>query len=284
MPISIPDLYKYAQLATAGYVDFSGAPNLLSDELRNRAAAQRRIPTSLGNALFPDSGGWQVAGDPRYSVGSHTDTTSGFAATLFQKGNEKVLSIRGTDPQTEGQVYQDLLQADISEIGLLGIAITQTVSLVNLVLRMQATQGVEGVTQFVLHESLTLPNGVSNYVQFTLAGPEFTKYYWLDINANGVGAGGITASDQITVVGHSLGGHLAAMAHRLFPQIFGQAVIFNSARHNPVTSQALTNQFLNLFVPWGFTPAPSFSNVQMFDSEDQAPADDASVVSSMITG
>jgi hypothetical protein len=294
MTISISDLYKFAKLSTAGYVDLSGASNFSSETMQTLASGQGqvpRMPAVLGNQFFVGDG-WQVLNDPRFKPEIHTDTTSGFAATLFQKGGEKILSVRGTDPGTDGQFNQDILEADLKEIGIFGTAISQTVSLVNLVLRMQAEKGSPNVYQFSLSDSLSLPPAVLNYVSYQertdvapgAIGVPQTRYYWLEASMNGVGVGGINAGDKITVVGHSLGGHLAAMATRLFPQLFDQAVVFNSARYDPPTSSALTAKFLNLFSPWGIAPAAGFSNVQMFDSEDQAPGDDSSFVSSLLTG
>ena len=46
--------------------------------------------------------------------------------------------------------------------------------------------------------------------------------------------------DTVTAVGHSLGGHLAALAVRLFPDLFAQAVTFNAPGFDGVISDALT--------------------------------------------
>ena len=97
MPISIQDIYKYAQLATAGYVDLSGATDFnWSLRCANEPLIKGVCQPAFGTNFFPTTGGWQVVGDPRFSPpATHTDPASGFAATLFQRGTEKVLSIRG---------------------------------------------------------------------------------------------------------------------------------------------------------------------------------------------
>jgi hypothetical protein len=66
---------------------------------------------------------------------NHWDNpTTGFAATVVRRasanGDEYVLAIRGTE--TEGdQLRIDLVGADVEEIGFIGMALSQAVSLVN---------------------------------------------------------------------------------------------------------------------------------------------------------
>jgi pimeloyl-ACP methyl ester carboxylesterase len=109
-------------------------------------------------------------------------------------------------------------------------------------------------------------------------------YRWLERTADAVGVGGLSPFDHITVVGHSLGGNVAAMATRLFPALFDQAVVFNSARYNPISSAQKTDELLNLFSYWGLSPTAGFDRVVMYDSESQAPGNDISIVSSLLTG
>src|SRR5204863_4477889 len=111
-----------------------------------------------------------------------------------------------------------------------------------------------------------------------------STYYWLESHFDGVGQGVIGSNESITVVGHSLGGHLAAMAERLFPNLFGQAVIFNSPGYDGPTSSKLTGAFLSLFAAFGATPAAGFSNITSLVSEDSVPGDDRDVVTSGLTG
>ena len=290
MSISLPELYKLSALATASYVDLTGAFGFSPEELRNRANAQDRMPTRLGDQFFlTDS--WRVVSDPRHPPGEDEDgnhnSPSGLAATLFQRGTsgEKILSIRGTEGRDAlfGATFVQDLEADLVEIVGLGIAISQFVDLVNLVLRQRANPGEQNVLQFTLTRGLVPPNFVPNVYAMSL-GSVLPSYYWLEGHTDGVGVGGLSASDTLTVVGHSLGGHLAAMLHRLMPLQFTQAVVFNAARYDPFTSQSLTSRFLELFVPWGFAPSSGFNNVSMFDSEDQAPGDDTSLVSSVLSG
>ena len=115
MALTIKQIYDYAQLAGAGYVDLSRLPNFTSETLIARARneePQSRMPEFLGTRFFTTEG-WRILGDPRLQVGGvmvHTDPASGFAATLFQRGTtgEKILSVRGTDPATDNQIVQDI--------------------------------------------------------------------------------------------------------------------------------------------------------------------------------
>lgn len=99
---TISDIYKYAALATASYVRMGNLPEPLQTSgarLAEGAATQSggRLPTSLGEKLFVQSATnpdvWYI----RYYYGGDIPVAqdpSGFAATLFQQGNEKVLAIR----------------------------------------------------------------------------------------------------------------------------------------------------------------------------------------------
>lgn len=83
---------------------------------------------------------------------------TGFAATLFERNGKYVLGIRGTEPDGSPlnfgtQTSLDLIRADIAEIGLLGMSLTQCVSMVNYILRLQAPPGATDVRQFDLVRS-----------------------------------------------------------------------------------------------------------------------------------
>lgn len=254
MAVNINKLYEFAQVATAAYIDLSAASNFSARTLQDLALAQGRMPDSLAQRVF--SGGWTVAADPRIRLpnGSFThNDSSGFAATLFQRstpsGIEKVLAIRGTEGSlTGGQLTPDLIISDLFEIGGLGIAISQTVSLFNLVQRMRGTSG--SVLQLALRSSTTLPQAVLSYVKVGVVAPQ---YFWLERGVDAPAVGGLTGTDKIVVTGHSLGGHLAAIAQRLFPDLFTEAVVFNSARFDRPVSAQKTSAFLDLFKPWGTT-------------------------------
>jgi hypothetical protein len=106
------DYYKYAALATASYARIGpdmtpgGTPD--GATFAQRAAAQDRLPTEQAQYLFNPANAygatvWNVVsyygGDTPTGADpiAATDRT-GVAATLFQRGSEKVLAIRGTEP------------------------------------------------------------------------------------------------------------------------------------------------------------------------------------------
>lgn len=168
-------------------------------------------PTSLGGQ------GWQVA--------SHQpNDAEGFKASFFTNPvtGEKVLAIAGTEPGTNP--YLDLLKADISEIGTYGMAITQAVSLFNYIRVLQAPKGGP-VQQFELLTSYIVPPS-GDYVTISVAPPAYMSM--VPSSNYGVGLGLLDSTDDVTITGHSLGGHLAAIGNRLFPDLFDNAVTFNA--------------------------------------------------------
>ncbi|MFY9316421.1 MAG: calcium-binding protein [Burkholderiales bacterium] len=277
--------YKYSQLATASYVDLSQESSLGNPQrLATIANEQERLPQLLATQFFDSTTGWGVLGDPRHRLTNggvlHDDPDSGFAATLFRNNStgEKVLAIRGTDPGRDGQLRKDLLEADISHIGFSGVAYKQLVSLFNMVQRFRAPAGESNVLQLTVREGSAPPN--PDYA-IQIRG---TYYRWLEPRFDGIGQGVLGSTDAVVAVGHSLGGHLAAMARRLFPEIFASAVIFNAPGYDPVTSEKLTGAYLNLFRQFGANPVPAFSQITSLISEDTVPGDDISIVPSIITG
>ena len=247
--MSILEYYKYAQLATAAYVrlgNLSWDGETFAREARSNV--QQRLPESLAGYLFdPTSntyGNHDVWNILYYYGGDNTSNPiaaadkSGFAATLFRQGSngEKVLAIRGTEPSEDGAV--DLVGADLGQIGVFGIALTQVVSMVNLIQRLKAAEGTH-ITQITVRAELDRPN-VGSYV--TANGMTGQPIYLVFGTKDGLGEGEIHAGDQITLTGHSLGGELAVIAALLFPEVFGprkDVFVYNSAGINPGTADFL---------------------------------------------
>ena len=164
---TVLDFYKYSVLATAAYVRMGSKP-LDGATFAAQAAsspAQERLPIALGTALFnpPDNTTprWNIL--RYYGVDNTADAIaaadkSGLGATLFARGSgattEKVLAIRGTEPTADGTV--DLISADLGQIGILGLALTQVVAAVNLIQRMLATPGTN-VDQIQIKTSIIPP-------------------------------------------------------------------------------------------------------------------------------
>lgn len=246
MSLTMVDYYKYAALATASYVRMGGQP--LDGATFARIAANPelssggRIPLVLGEKLFvrtdanPDV--WNIlhyyGGDlPASQDPVAAADRSGFGATLFERNGEKVLALRGTEPFEDGGV--DLLSAGIGQIGILGLALTQVVSLANCVLRLRAKQ-TERVAQVKVEATLFEP-AEGPYV--TLPGSVAGSSVYLKFRAAGLAQGleKIEAGERVKLTGHSLGGHLAVMAARLFPDLFDpEVVVFNAAGYDPATA------------------------------------------------
>lgn len=131
--------YTYARLAQTAYIDLSSVGN----EWRASADAlvpattvislgalptQERMPNALGNRLFlAEEENWHVISPYYNPVNGHSDE-SGFAAMLLSNPTEgKVLAIAGTEPTAGwGQVYKDLLEADLQHIGFWGVPSTNS--------------------------------------------------------------------------------------------------------------------------------------------------------------
>ena len=130
---TIEEYYEYSKLANAAYIVLDGL-SISSTNIIREANDQGRIPTSLAEEMFdpalPQNQGEAVWSIPEYGYYGNDET--GYAATLFQKGGEKVLAIRGTEGAGSiAEIYKDLLATDLVQIGFIGFALDQTVSMIN---------------------------------------------------------------------------------------------------------------------------------------------------------
>ena len=242
-------LYERAWFADLAYVDWRpqaiGTDPFAQQAALEDAHAARRAPeltlppvfgdevgARLGPALAsrifaPDGTGWSV-------VYYQPNLASGFSATLFEQvgSGAQVLAVRGTESSPD-QLTPDLLQTGLQEIGGVGLALSQTVGLVNLVHRLTAPPGVS-VPMYELGRGFDAP--ADALTRFT-AGDDV---YWLTAGTATTGLGLIGPDARLDVTGHSLGGHLAALALRLFPERFAQAVTFNAPGFDPLLGLADT--------------------------------------------
>ncbi len=242
--MSILDYYKYALLATASYVrmgnkSLDGAT--FADEASSLDQSNGRLPQSIAQYLFapnqtyPNQDPWSI----RYYYGGDNPATpdiSGFAATVFQQGakGEKVLALRGTEPSADGGV--DLWGTDLGQIGILGIALSQTVSMVNLIQRMKGDLG-QPVSQIELSVSNIRPDDGSG-IGFVEAQAEDGSLVYLTFRrTEAAGLDLIHAGEKITITGHSLSGELAVLAGMIFPDVVNPDIyVFNAAGLNPTTA------------------------------------------------
>ena len=238
MDLNIQQIYDYAKLATLAYVDLSTEENPTVPSVIIRVAKESnapgntaRLPESLGTQTLNPSGAisaditgkWTIL-DPYFrksEATGHSDPASGFAAMLVQNDTTgaKVLAIAGTEPSAPQQAVQDLLEADLQQLGGWGIALAQTVSLFNYV---QVLKGTGSVDQLVLKTGTTPPD--NGEYRFTQMQDGSLFYLWLEKTTPALGLGLIGADEQLTVTGHSLGGHLQRRrCRRTRPKHFAQA-------------------------------------------------------------
>jgi len=128
------DYYEYSKLAAAAYVNLNPG-DLKGASIVTNVVGREMLPRNLANQTFNPSGGsgansWIVP-----TNGFYPNDDEGFAATLFQKGDEKVLAIRGTE--LDYRLSGDLIKADIGQIGFLGLAMGQAVSMINYIFRLR---------------------------------------------------------------------------------------------------------------------------------------------------
>jgi VCBS repeat-containing protein len=307
--------YTYAKLSQAAYIDLSpakiGTDNPFdSTKIVDAASSQERVPQYLAENIFgvgnntTPNDTWTML-SPYYKTGSwlgsntgHSDPTSGFAGMLLSNPvYGKVLSIAGTEP-TNGasQFFYDLMFSDIGQIGLIGAALNQLTSLFNYVQELKAPAGatnvlrLEVVQQKGSLESVLLADPT---VVVSSGGTRYSLVAHYDGQSKNVAGQPllIAAGEQLTVTGHSLGGHVAALAAALFPEIFTTAYTFNAPGYDPITSGGLlphaTNRLLDLFKPYGANPLTVesvASHVITIEAEDAIPGDDNEIVSSSVTG
>lgn len=270
--LNIAEYYRYAELATAAYVRMGGnaldgATFAAQGALPTQSGG--RVPLVLGTALFNPADAsaqhWNVLnyyGNDSLSDSIAAADHSGFAATLFQDSvtGEKVLAMRGTEPDQDslfglpfGFDGVDLLSADLGQIGILSLALTQVVSMANYVMRLRAPTADTSVVQLRVAASSTQPaSGSFLPVQGDEVGS--TVYLTFSQAAPAVGLDKIHSGDVVTLTGHSLGGHLAAMAAMLFPDVFDPNVtVFNSAGYDPTPASllGLWNEFSPLSLTAG---------------------------------
>ncbi|WP_155739114.1 lipase family protein [Ralstonia solanacearum] len=170
-------------------------------------------------------------------------SVNGFSASVFRdKSNGHiVLAIRGTEVNTDP--INDLLSADIIGIGGAGYAANQAVELYRYVKRL-TTPGGQPV-QYSDDELLMLyrlghpPSaasilaGYSGKLFVALSAQELISYRGQFESDKGVdsgtpGAAVIGPNEKIDVTGHSLGGHLALIFARLFPNLTGSVVTLDA--------------------------------------------------------
>ena len=235
--MKLEDIYTHALLASASYVQMGGSRDGAQLVANASTEAANRLPVSIGIETFlqPRVGEpWRIehyhAADVPIAVDPIAAAErSGFAATLFARGTEKVLALRGSD-----DAFADLLRADVAQIGVLGIAVSQCVAMVNLLERLRGATGAQ-VDQLSVRAALSVPTG-----QESVRIPGAIETYLVFERSTATGLGLIAPGERVTFTGHSLGGELAAVAALLYPELTASDVyLFNAAGLNPATADAV---------------------------------------------
>lgn len=232
------ELKEFAQLAQAAYAHFASADFVANDPGQESVIKKLQ---SAPNAAFPESQAKMLTG--RYEVvHQFTDggLNGGFSATVFRDKsdpNRLILSFRGTE--FNGDIGRDLLITDL-RIGLDGYASPQAVPMYRYIKQLQTPPGQpvqyseeEIRNLFYLNAGIVVD--LTNAVQIN----KFVDFRARLLADTGIDAGQgdgkalFDAGKEIDLTGHSLGGHLAMLAQRLFPQKFDDVVTYNAAGFFP---------------------------------------------------
>jgi len=225
---------------------------LLAEASYGRFASELPNRTEIESALLAeDLSSSQIADlNAKYAILSHRQNTDrGFSATLFQEkgsvGNTGLtLAIRGTEPGFLG-LGVDVVSADLGGIVLEGAALYQIVDLYNYWQQLTAPATAIGrLARLVETDDPTasgiftqpMPVGIGAAARVVYRRIEFFD------QAN-AGLGIVTGPiSNITVTGHSLGGHLATAFQRLFPAVVGEVFTVNGAG---TRGSEILNKFFN---------------------------------------
>jgi len=192
--MTIADIFNASLLAHATYTD-----GLNTGDTGSTLASRLTHSTDGANGVTSSQADY--IGDNYRVVHQQATTGSGFSATLFKdkNTNEYVFALRGTD----GGV--DWTQANLPNV-LSGAARSQIIEMVN----------------FYIQLTSPLNSTVNQYFYNT-------QTEQVEIGGSALGLGEITSSTNLTVTGHSLGGHLASAFTLLFPSVSTQTITFDSA-------------------------------------------------------
>ena len=227
--MNITELKEFSQLAQASYalldpITYANTP----EAIRETVTLLKDSP----NGGFAEN--QAVDFTNRYRVLNQfrdvdTLANGGFSATLFQdrsNSNRVVLSFCGTE--FEGDKIRDLLITD-AQIGISGYARPQAVAVYRYIKRLQTGKGV--AVSYSEEEILRLYQLSGGGLLALYVPDDFRAKLLADTGADGGQANGVAlmgAGKEIDLAGHSLGGHLAMLAQRLFPGTFDDVVTVNA--------------------------------------------------------
>lgn len=177
--------------------------------------------------------------------------SSGFSASLFRdkSSGRLIVSFRGTEP-FGSQIFKDLVMADL-RIGADGYASPQAIAMCRYIKQLTTPAGqavqysaveIAGLKAIYLDRADTATELATRTAEWSSVQSSLSGDKGIDA---GQGAGAlIPAGATLDFTGHSLGGHLAILASRLFPGLASQVVTLNAPGFFP-QSEAV----LDLFSP-----------------------------------
>jgi hypothetical protein len=237
---ALSTLASLATTSTATYTRFSSLSIGTSDAARAQMFAD--LQNSALNGGFASEQAKAFADQYRLLDRLPNVPYNGFSAAVFQdKNGQKVLALRGTEVELGGQLLTDLLNTDGLSIGGNGFANNQAVEMVRYYRRL-TTVGGQPVTYtndqawqlFAMKNSLVVPAAAAMPVLVPVLAASFAAFK-AELQADtGIVVAGkpgesvLSVSDKLDVTGHSLGGHLALLFARIFPQATNEVVTLNA--------------------------------------------------------
>lgn len=238
---NIQDLSKLASTALASYSYFTDIDDeAMFARLQNPASDNGVGMTEIQADAF--RGQYRILA---LYPNSLLDDPTGFNATLFEdkQTGKKVLAMRGTE--FSWQIGADVVVADALGIGVAGFANLQAVQLYRYVKQLTTAGGQtvqysdEDIVKIYMlanapaleAATLILPQGTVHDIAVWISQQAgFGDLMTALGNDNGIGTGDalIAANEKIDITGHSLGGHLALLFARMFPEHTDQVVTLNA--------------------------------------------------------
>jgi Ca2+-binding RTX toxin-like protein len=229
MPISITDVSRWSNTAQAAYALFGPTRTVQSALIGAGTGdfATKEAERFLGALIDPN----QPTPQGIDLLHHQPNDATGFSASLFfdQSLNRYVLSIRGTE-----QILADGSE-DLTGIGIQGFAADQFVSLYRYYRKLTTAPGqpvAYSDSEISLLNSIQLGlRGKLDVLLGALSKSRLSAELARDVGEtplDGSGASVLPQGAPLIVTGHSLGGHLALLFGRAFPDVVDHVYTYNA--------------------------------------------------------